>query len=48
MTVIDKAKELLEAEGSEKAILFFEERIKEIGDPKCFQDVCNISGNKVA
>ncbi|QHB38773.1 hypothetical protein HWC92_gp14 [Flavobacterium phage vB_FspS_morran9-1] len=47
-TVISKAKELLETEGKEKAIEFFENRIKEIGEPKNFQEVCNISGNKIA
>jgi len=48
MTVIGKAKELLEKEGKEKAIAFFEERIKKIGEPKNFQDICNISGNETA
>lgn len=48
LTVIDKAKELLEKEGKGKAIAFFEERIKDIGNPKNFQEVCNIAGNKTA
>lgn len=47
-TVICKAKELLEKDGKENAISFFEDRIKKIGEPKNFQDVCNISGNKIA
>ena len=48
MTVIDKAKELLESHGEEYAIKFFENRINEIGEPKSFQDICNISGNETA
>tara|TARA_R110000772_G_scaffold3193_5_gene11559 strand:+ start:5352 stop:6185 length:834 start_codon:yes stop_codon:yes gene_type:complete len=48
MTIIGKAKELVEQHGEEYAIEFFENRINEIGDPKSFQDVCNISGNETA
>ena len=47
-TVIDKAKELIEEVGTEKAIAFFQKRIDDIGKPKNFQDVCNISGNETA
>lgn len=47
-TVISKAKELLETEGKEIAINFFQVRIDEIGEPKNFQDICNISGSEVA
>jgi hypothetical protein len=47
-TVISKAKELMEEVGTEKAIAFFQERIDLIGEPKNFQDVCNISGNETA
>lgn len=46
-TVRSKARELLETEGKESAIAFFEERIKKIGEPKSFQDVYNISVNKI-
>ena len=47
-TVIGKAKELIEEVGNEKAIAFFQKRIDDIGEPKNFQDVCNISGNETA
>jgi len=48
VTVISKAKELIETVGSEKAIEFFQEIIDSIGEPKSFDDVCNISGNECA
>lgn len=48
MTVIEKARELVAEYGKETAIKFFENRIKLIGQPTCFQDVCNISGNETA
>ena len=47
-TVIGKAKELMEEVGIEKAIAFFQKRIDDIGKPKNFQEVCNISGNETA
>jgi hypothetical protein len=47
-TVIGKAKELIEEVGTEKAIAFFQKRIDDIGKPKNFQEVCNISGNETA
>tara|TARA_R110000851_G_C12754056_1_gene532353 strand:+ start:57 stop:236 length:180 start_codon:yes stop_codon:yes gene_type:complete len=47
-TVIGKAKELIEEVGTEKAIAFFQKRIDDIGEPKNFQDICNISGNETA
>ena len=47
-TVIGKAKELIEELGTEKAIAFFQKRIDDIGEPKNFQDICNISGNETA
>ena len=47
-TVISKAKELIEEVGTEKAIAFFQKRIDDIGKPKNFQDICNISGNETA
>lgn len=47
-TVISKAKELIEEVGTEKAIAFFQKRIDDIGEPKNFQDICNISGNQTA
>lgn len=48
MTIIDKAKELLAEHGKEYAIKFFKDRIKQIGTPQSFQDICNISGNETA
>jgi hypothetical protein len=48
VTVIDKAKELIKEVGTEKAIAFFQKRIDDIGEPKNFQDICNISGNETA
>jgi hypothetical protein len=47
-TVIDKAKELIEEVGAEKAIGFFQERIDLVGEPKDFQDICDISGSETA
>lgn len=47
-TVIGKAKQLIEEIGTEKAIDFFQKRIDDIGEPKNFQDICNINGNKTA
>ena len=47
-TVIGKAKELIEEVGTEKAIAFFQKRIDDIGEPKNFQDICNISANETA
>jgi len=47
-TKIDKAKELIEELGTEKAIAFFQKIIDNIGKPKNFQDICNISGNETA
>lgn len=47
-TIIDKAIELIEELGHEKAIEFFQKRIDEIGLPRNFQDICNISGNETA
>ena len=45
-TIIYKAKEMIKEVGTEKAIDFFQKRIDDIGKPKNFQDVCNISGNE--
>jgi len=47
-TVIDKAKELIEEVGKEKAIEYFQKRISDIGEPKSFEDICMITGNKTA
>lgn len=47
-TVIGKAKELIEEIGPEKAIAFFQKIIDDMGEPKNFQDECNISGNETA
>ncbi len=48
ITVIGKAKQLIENHGKDFAIKFFQDRIEAIGEPKNFQDICNISGNKTA
>lgn len=47
-TIISKAKELIKELGTEKAIAFFQKRIDKIGEPKNFQDICDISGNETA
>lgn len=47
-TVIGKAKELIASHGKEYAIKYFQDKIDAIGEPKNFQEVCNISGNKTA
>ena len=48
MTVIGKARELIEEVGHEKAIAFFQKKIDDLGTPKSFQDECNISGWETA
>ena len=47
-TVIGKAKELIKSVGKDKAIEFFQKRIDLIGEPKTFQDICDMSGNETA
>lgn len=47
-TVIDKARELVETEGKEAAIKFFEDRINSLSPPKDFGEVCKIAGAKTA
>ena len=48
MTIIDKARELIKEEGPEGTIAFFQRRVDELGNPKSFQDECNISGWETA
>ena len=48
ITVIDKAKELIESVGKEEAIKVFEKRIEELGHPKNFEEVCKLSGLETA
>lgn len=48
MTVIGKARELIEEVGHEKAITFSQKKIDDLGTPKSFQDECNISGWETA
>ena len=47
-TVIDKAKELISELGKEGAIEHFNELIKEIGEPRNFEEICRISGLETA
>ena len=48
VTVIDKAKELIKEVGKEKAIEYFEERIKKLTPPKDFGEICKIAGAETA
>lgn len=48
MTVIAKANELVETVGKEKAIEYFEEKLKALGKPKNFEEICKQSGYEVA
>jgi len=47
-TVIGKAKELIESVGKDEAIKFFEDRIKKLGKPKDFEELCMLSGWETA
>lgn len=47
-TVIQYARELIETVGHEEAIKVFEQRIKDTGNPKSFEEVCKISGWETA
>lgn len=48
VTVIDKAKELIDTVGKEKAIEYFEDRIKQHSPPKEFSDITKIAGAETA
>lgn len=48
ITVIDKAKELIQEVGKDKAIEYFEERIKNLTPPKNFGESCKIAGAEIA
>jgi hypothetical protein len=48
MTIIAKAKELIEEQGTEKAIQYFQNKIDEIGEAKDFPSVCKIAGFEIA
>lgn len=47
-TVIKFAKELVSEKGEDEAIKIFENRIKELGTPKNFEEVCKVSGWEIA
>jgi len=48
MSVISRAKKLIEIVGKEEAILEFQKEIEELGEPKNFQDICKLSGLETA
>lgn len=48
MSVITKAKELVEAVGKEEAIKLLEKKIKDLGEPKNFKEICILSGWETA
>lgn len=48
MSVIDRAKRLIELVGKEEAIKVFEKEIEDFGEPKNFQDICKLSGLETA
>ncbi len=47
-TVISKAKELVATVGKDEAIKYFENKIKEFGVVKNFEDLCVVSGWETA
>ena len=47
-TIYSEALRLKEELGKEKAIEFFENKIKGYGEPKNFADICKISGYETA
>jgi hypothetical protein len=47
-TVISYAKELVETVGKEEAIKVFETRIKDMGEPKNFEEICKLSAWETA
>lgn len=47
-TVIKFAKELVSEHGKDYAIKVFEDRIKDLGEPKNFEEMCKVSGWEVA
>ena len=48
ITVIDKAKELVNSIGKEEAIKFFQNEIEKFGKPKNFAEMCKITGFETA
>ena len=48
MSVITKAKELIETVGKEDAIKILEKKIEELGEPKNFEEICKLSGLETA
>ena len=48
MSVITKAKELIETFGKEDAIKMLEKKIEELGEPKNFEEICKLSGLETA
>ena len=48
MSVITKAKELIERVGKEDAIKMLEKKIEELGEPKNFEEICKLSGLETA
>jgi hypothetical protein len=47
-TIIKYAKELVAEKGEEIAIKIFENRIKRLGKPKNFEEICKVSGWETA
>ena len=47
-TIFQHARELIESHGKEYAIAEYEKRIKELGEPKDFGEVCKLSGYETA
>lgn len=48
MSVIKRAKRLIELVGKEEAIKIFQKEIQEFGEPKNFSDSCKLSGLETA
>ena len=48
MSIITRAKELINSFGKEETIIYFEKEIEKLGEPKSFEDMCKLSGFETA
>lgn len=48
MTIIEKAKELIQSHGKDYAISYFADKITALGEPKNFSEICKLSGWSIA
>lgn len=48
LSIVGKARLLVESHGKEYAINFYKNKIEELGAPKNFEDVCTLAGYETA